>query len=383
MKNKLEKTEPSVLDDDSSASISHSTTLNIGMILDGKYEIRREIARGGMGIVYEAYHKLLNKNVAIKIILSDDINTLQLKRFQKEIEACANLIHPNIIHINDSGIYENIPYIVMDYIDGVDICQYVEQHDENYGQQKLHNAGLGIKRDWKLCAKLIYETALALEYIHKQNMLHRDIKPSNILVRSDGTPIIIDFGITKFHSEKYTCLTTSGELLGTLQYMPIEHAQGKQDKIDARSDIYSLGLVLYELLTGEMAYSGENSMEICYNVISYYPPFPRKINPQIPKALEKITMHAIEKQKEKRYSTAQEFADALKKYLDDENAQPTRKNNTYKKRVQLQWNKKRIIACCIALLVVIMGTIAIITTTNAMQHAIIRFLFHCNRTCFL
>ena len=360
MKNKLKKIEPSVLKDDSSASISHSTTLTIGMILDGKYEIRREIARGGMGIVYEAYHKLLNKSVAIKIILSDEITTSQVKRFQKEIEACVNLIHPNIIHINDSGIYENIPYIVMDYIDGVDICKYVEQHDENFGKQKqkLYNAGLGIKRDWKLCAKLIYETALALEYIHKQKMIHRDIKPSNIIVRSDGTPIIIDFGIIKFHSKKFTNLTTSGELIGTLEYMPIEYAQGELGRIDARSDIYSLGLVLYELLTGKMAYSGENSLEICYNIISYYPPLPREINPQIPEALEKITMHAIEKKKEERYATAQEFADELKKYLYEENVQETRKNNDYKKQVRLQWDKKRIIACCIALIIVIMATIA-------------------------
>ena len=366
MNNELEVTEYNAIAQDDTTATSNSTTLTIGMVLDGKYEIKREIARGGMGIVYEAYHKFFNKKVAIKIIFSNKINSLQLKRFQKEIEACAKLSHPNLIHIYNAGIYENKPYIVMDYIDGVDICQYVAQHDENYGKQKqkLHNAGLGIKRDWKLCAQLIYETALALEYIHKQKMFHRDIKPSNIIVRSDGTPIIIDLGVVKFQSEKVATLTKTGELVGTLQYMPIEQAEGKRGGIDARSDIYSLGLVLYELLTEKMAYSGKNVMETYHKIMSCYPPLPREINPQIPEVLEEITIHATEKKKEKRYATAQEFADALKKYLDDENSSTTKKYNYYKKRVRVQQNKKSVVACCIAVVVLLIATIAMLSINS-------------------
>ena len=340
---------------------SNSKIFNIakfenGTKIDGKYEIKREISRGGMGIVYEAYDNASNRQVAIKIILANKIDTLQLRRFEKEIEACARLSHPNVIKIYDAGTYENNPYIVMEYIDGVNICEYVAQHDE---AQKNKHAKLEKrnKRDWKLCARLIYETALGLEYIHKQRMFHRDIKPSNIIVRSNGSPVIIDLGLVKFNQERSYNLTRSRDILGTCQYMPIEQAQGKRGEIDARTDVYSLGLVLYELLTEQQAYTGKNMIDVFNKIVSYYPPMPREINPQIPEILEEITIHATEKQKEKRYATAQEFADALKQYLNNTNAQATSQYAYYKKRLWLQRNKNKMLVCCIALLLI--GIIAI------------------------
>jgi len=337
----------------------HLANLSIGTMLDEKYEIKREISRGGMGIVYEAYDHVSNRQVAIKVILGNKIDTLQLKRFQKEIEACARLSHPNVIRIYDAGTYENNPYIVMEYIDGVDIAKYVAQHDKAYGQEIVENAGK--ERDWKLCARLIYETALGLDYIHKQKMFHRDIKPSNIIVRSNGSPVIIDFGLVKFNQERSYNLTRSRDIIGTCQYMSIEQSQGKRGAIDERSDIYSLGLVLYELLTEQQAYNGKNMTEVFNKIVSYYPPFPREINPRVPEILEEITIHATEKQKKDRYESAQAFADALKQYLDDANAQATTQYSYYKKRLWLQRNKNKIVACCVTVFLVIIVGITVIS----------------------
>ena len=346
---------------DRAVQATDSKTLSPGMILNKKYEIIREIARGGMGIVYEAYHKYMHRQVAIKIILTAEINELQFSRFQKEVDACSRLLHPNVIKIYDAGVWNSNPYLVMEYIDGVDICTYIEQHDNAYGRKRLQRNRYikteSKERDWKLCARLIYETALGLEYIHQQKMFHRDIKPSNIMVRSNGSPVIIDLGVVKFDEDGAAKLTKSGDMIGTIGYMPIEQVKGEQNKIDAKSDVYSLGLVLYELLTEKMAYSEKNTIALVYKIISYYPPLPREINPKIPEMLEKITVHATEKQREKRYASAQEFADALSEYLNDDNPQVTKKDNNYKKRLLVQRNKKRIISFCIALLILIIVVI--------------------------
>ena len=316
MKTPLETIENDEIKQKNLDKISNLGASYVGIILDSKYEIKQEIARGGMGIIYEAYHKYTHQRVAIKVILSGIVAPIQLKRFQKELEAYSLLSHPNVITIHDAGIYKNYPYIVMEYIEGVDICTYVKQQEEQ-NKQEDSESGEARGRDWKLCARLIYETALGLEYIHSKKMIHRDIKPANILVRSNGNPVIIDLGIVKFNRTQSYNLTRSKETIGTFEYMPIEQAKGKGEKIDERTDVYSLGLVLYELLTGQRAYSGENIMELCYKIMSYYPPLPRKIDPQIPEVLEKITIHATEKQKGKRYASMKEFADELKQYLDD------------------------------------------------------------------
>ena len=287
---------------ESLVKIMNSPKLEVGMVLENKYRIVREIARGGMGIVYEADDIISNRKVAIKVILANRVSEIQLKRFSKEIEACARLSHPNIVKIYDAGVYNSNPYIVMEYIDGVDIVQYIAQHDEAYGQnqnkEQLDSTETKQKgRDWKLCARLIYETALALEYIHKQKMFHRDIKPSNIVVRADGSPVIIDLGLVKFNQERSYNLTRTKDIVGTCQYMPMEQAQGKRGVIDARSDIYSLGLVLYELLTEKRAYSGRNIAEVFKKIISYNPPSPKEINPNVPEILDNITTKAMQKQK--------------------------------------------------------------------------------------
>ena len=322
--------------------MSNPIISNIGMVLDGKYKITREIARGGMGIIYEAHHKYTHKRVAIKVIRTNKLDPLQLKRFQKEIDAYSLLSHPNVITIYDAGVYNNYPYIVMEYIEGVDICTYVKQHEAQNTPEDSKN-GESKERDWRLCARLIYETALGLEYIHSQKMIHRDIKPANIIVRPDGSPVIIDLGLVKFNRRQSYNLTRSREIMGTIEYMPIEQAQGKEGKIDVRTDVYSLGLVLYELLTGQIAYNGMNIMESCYKIMYYYPALPKEINPQIPDVLEEITLHATEKEKEKRYDSMKEFSNALKRYLDDPTVKPTDQYAQMRKRLWTERNQNQFI----------------------------------------
>ena len=333
---------------------------NVGTILDGKYEIKREIARGGMGIVYEAYHKYTHKRVAIKVILADQVEPIQLKRFQEELEAYSLLSHPNVITIYDAGVYNNYPYIVMEYIEGVDICTYVKQQEEkNTPEDSKKKRRKQKGRDWRLCARLIYETALGLEYIHSKNMIHRDIKPANIIVRPNGSPVIIDLGLVKFNRSQSWNLTKSREIIGTIEYMPIEQAQGKRGQIDARTDVYSLGLVLYELLTEQIAYNSKNIMEAYYKIMSYYPPLPREINPKIPEVLEEITIHAMEKQKEKRYASMKEFSDALKEYLSDTTVKPTPQYAQIKKRLWIERNKNKVLTSCITVLLAIVLVIIV------------------------
>ena len=338
MKNGIKKQEQKNLD-----TRSHFAILNTGAILDKKYEIIREVGRGGMGIVYEAYHKYTHKRVAIKVILDNEVDSIRLKRFQKELEAYSVLSHPNVITIHDAGIYNNYPYIVMEYIEGVDIYTYVQYQEKKKRQEAAKNAkGKYQGRDWQLCARLIYETALGLDYIHSQKMIHRDIKPTNIMVKPNGSPVIIDLGLVKFNRTQSYNLTKSKGTIGTFEYMSIEQAQGKGEQIDARTDVYSLGLVLYKLLTGKVAYSGENMLETCYKIMFYYPPLPREINPRIPEVLEEITILATYKQKEKRYASMKEFADALKKYLDDPTVKPTPQYAQIQQKLLKQRNKNKI-----------------------------------------
>ena len=285
--------------------INLSALPHIGEVVDEKYQIIREIARGGMGVVYEALDIVLNVKVAFKILQFQEASPIAIKRFEREIKACSQLLHPNIVKVYTGGIYRKSPYMIMDYIDGVPITKYIKEHDPAYGTSG--------KRNYNLCVKLIEQIANALEYIHQKNIYHRDIKPSNILVKKDGTPMLIDFGIVKFQQNQSQSLTKTNEIIGTCSYMSPEQVGGKQASLDHRSDIYSLGVVLYELLTEQNAFTG-SMLQILNAIVTMYPPLPTKLRNDIPKALEEIVMTAIEKDRKYRYQTAQEFADALEEY---------------------------------------------------------------------
>ena len=201
-----------------------STLLQIGEILNGTYQITRLIAQGGMGIVYEGIDLFLHRKVAIKVLVTDidsEDYEKELKLFQTEINLCGNLLHPNIVQIYYAGTYHSLPYLVMEYIDGVSINEYMSK-------QRCCS--------WKKVAILIRNIAKGLAYIHKNNILHRDIKPSKILVTANGMPILIDFGIS-IKKNLVGIETNDGELSGTIRYMSPEQVAGQSDQIDERSDI--------------------------------------------------------------------------------------------------------------------------------------------------
>jgi serine/threonine protein kinase len=279
--------------------------IQIGEILNNTYQITRFIAQGGMGIVYEGIDLVLHRKVAIKVLVTDfddEEYEKELKLFQTEINLCGNLRHPNIIQIYYSGIHHRLPYLVMEYIDGIPINEYVMK-------QRRFN--------WNQKVKLISQVANGLAYIHKNNILHRDIKPSNILVTADGTPVLIDFGIS-IKKNLATIATNEGELSGTIRYMSPEQVTGECDQIDERSDIYSLGLILYEILTKHPAYTGSPN-EIIGQIFNSSLLPPSDVNINISETLSNITMKAIAKEPEDRYSTATEFIEDLRLYLKNEN----------------------------------------------------------------
>jgi|GEM_PF-1063024 len=263
------------------------------------YEIKKEISRGGMGVVYLAEDTKLSRNVAIKIILSTS-QAIYYKRFQREAMIYASLSHPNIVKIYDVGIYKNKPYIIMEYIQGKPILQYIKE------QQHV---------DYREHANLLSQIAQAVHYIHKKNIIHRDIKSDNILVKENGIPILIDFGIARDCSKTtfQEKLTQTGSLLGTVNIMSPEQALG--DKIDYRTDIYSLGTVLYQLCTGQYPFDMSDTYSTLCAITTDQPITPSTIKPDIPKSLDQIILRCLEKKPENRYKTAQHLANDLKQFF--------------------------------------------------------------------
>ncbi|WP_372366889.1 serine/threonine protein kinase [Candidatus Uabimicrobium sp. HlEnr_7] len=263
----------------------------------GKYEVLRELGRGGMGAVYLVYDSDLQRKCALKLILNKD-NKEAIKRFQVEAKAVAQIQHPNIIRIYD--IYEE-PYhfFVMDYVEGVSLSQYITD--------------LSIEKKVELFAKI----CAAMVYAHGENILHRDLKPENILVRKNGEPVIVDFGLAK-NIEQENGLTKTGEIFGTLTYMAPEIAKGKGG--NHRADIYALGVILYEMLTGRVPFDGENQVELLYQLTLSEPIPPSRLNVSIPKEgdLETICLKALEKTPERRISSTEFLYKEIQSYLDKE-----------------------------------------------------------------
>lgn len=266
------------------------------------YEILDELGRGGMGVVYKARQLSLNRLVALKIILqSPSLGDKQLSRFTIEAELLAQLQHPNIVQVFETGQFQETPYLSMEYLSGVTLSRQLET--TRYGS---HAA-----------AALVETLARAMFSAHQRGVLHRDLKPSNVLFSAEGEPKITDFGLAKRVGDE-SHLTIDQTVLGTPSYMPPEQAQGNLAAIGPRSDVYSLGAILYEMLTGRPPFRGSTALETIKQVVSREPDAPRAINRRIPLDIETICLKCLQKQPESRYQTAEELADDLQRFQRDE-----------------------------------------------------------------
>ncbi|MBP0974504.1 MAG: serine/threonine protein kinase, partial [Oscillospiraceae bacterium] len=272
---------------------------NIGKKLDGRYEITERIGEGGMADVYRATDVVDNKTVAVKILKKEFAENEEfLRRFRNESKAIAVLSHPNIVKIYDVGFSERIQFIVMEYIDGITLNEYMEQQGQ-----------LG----WKDAAHFILQILRALQHAHSKGIVHRDIKPQNIMMLRDGTIKVMDFGIAKFAREDGK--TGTDQAIGTVHYISPEQARG--GVTDAKSDIYSVGVMLYEMLTGKKPFDTDNPVSIAVMHMQAKVPLPSTIRPDIQIGLEEIILKAMEKDPADRYQSARDMMDDLQTFKED------------------------------------------------------------------
>ena len=259
----------------------------IGKLLDNRYEILECIGTGGMAVVYKARCHRLNRLVAVKILKPELAQDAEFRRrFHDESQAVAMLSHPNIMAVYDVSHSDDLDYIVMELLDGITLKQYMQKK--------------GLPLNWREALHFITQIMKALSHAHSRGIIHRDIKPQNIMVLRDGSVKVADFGIARLASAAQSTLTQ--EALGSVHYISPEQARGSH--IDARADIYSAGVVLYEMIAGRLPYEGDTPVSVAIQHISSIPLPPRDINPDIPEALEAIDMKAMASDVDKRYVSA-------------------------------------------------------------------------------
>ena len=270
----------------------------IGTILSGRYEIIEVIGSGGMAIVYRAKDNLLDRFVAVKMLredLQDDKDFVE--RFKAEARSAASLNHPNVVSVFDVGTDGDREYFVMEYIEGITLKEIIDERQ------------LG----WKTACSYGVQIAGAIEHAHKKNIVHRDIKPHNIMITKDKVVKVTDFGIARAVTS--STIVRAGNVIGSVHYFSPEQASG--GAVDFKSDIYSMGVVLYEMLTGKVPFEAENPVAIAKMHVDDQPQPPMELNPEIPEAVNDIVLKAMAKQPSKRYQKSEDFAADLKKVMTD------------------------------------------------------------------
>lgn len=319
------------------------------IILGGRYIIENEIGSGGMAIVYKAHDNLLNRTVAIKVLRPEFKQDEEfIKRFDTEAKASAGLNHPNIVGVYDVGIHEGLHYIVMEYIDGITLKELISQKGALSWDQALKYAS-------KICS--------ALEHAHDRKVIHRDIKPHNIMVTNEGTVKVMDFGIARAASS--STMTIGSKVLGSAHYLSPEQARG--GFTDERSDIYSLGICLYEMVTGKLPFDADTTIAVAMQHLQQEPKPPCSVKENIPSSVEYIILKAIRKEQNQRYYSASAMGsdiimaleDPLTEFSDEEEGiyYSTKQNESYEKNElkvkKGKENKRLFVGICSALVIFI------------------------------
>ena len=338
----------------------------------GEFEIVRELGRGGMGIVYEARERQLDRLVALKVLpFAALLDERQMKRFRAEARAAAMLKHPHIVHIYSVGSERSVHYYAMELIDGMSLAELIQRRrvqepssvspkarvsDDTTTLDRLSTSfSTGKHSAWKRIARLGVNVAEALDYAHGEGVIHRDIKPSNLLLDAEGKIHIADFGLA--HTQTKDDLTLTGDIVGTMRYMSPEQLLGKP--VDARSDVYSLGLTLYELICSRPAFDGGNRVELSRQVIEAEPQLLRKHVPGIPSDLENIVHKAIARNADARYSSATELAEDLRCFIEQK---PVRARPVGAMELTWRWCKRNkakagllALSACVLLALAVLG----------------------------
>ena len=390
----------------------------------GDFQILREVGRGGMGIVYEAMQLSLGRRVALKVLpFAATFDAKHLQRFHNEAHAAAQLHHTNIVPVYAVGSERGVHFYAMQLIEGQSLAMVIQQlrmqsgrpdldaEDETGsrsrksaksrnkssddidgseesskmsaegGKQSTEKPGatangatqlsmaLSTQRTkygsqfFRRLARFMVQAAQALEHAHQSGIVHRDIKPGNLLVDDHGRLWVTDFGLAHFHDE--AGLTQTGDILGTLRYMSPEQASGRRVLLDHRTDVYSLGATMFELATLEPIFPGRNRQELLYQITHDEPRSPRSLEKSIPVELETIILKAVAKNPADRYSTAQEFADDLERYLEDEPILAKRPSLVERTR---KWGRRHPSFVAAAMILLVFGVVGFATSTALIAH---------------